>query len=93
MSINIEHLPEKHRFQAIVDGYECVIDYHQTADKSVLDYYHTFVSPELRGRHIAEELAIYALSYARQNHFKIIPTCPYIKVFIERHPEYQDLVK
>lgn len=89
--LEITHLPDRHRFLAVVDGYDCVLDY-RVASSGVLEYYHTYVSPELRGRHIAEQITTFAMDYARDNGFKVIPTCPYVGRFLGLHPEYQDLV-
>ena len=37
-------------------------------------------------------LATSALDYARREGMRIIPSCPYVKAYIDRHPEYEDLV-
>ncbi|WP_291986118.1 phosphoenolpyruvate--protein phosphotransferase [Candidatus Accumulibacter sp. ACC007] len=52
----------------------------------------TFVPDELRGHGIAAELVRVALNEARQRHRKIDPRCSYVAGFIERHPEFADLV-
>jgi len=33
-----------------------------------------------------------ALDFARANHFRVVPLCPYVAAFIRRHAEYHDLV-
>ncbi|MEJ2634581.1 MAG: GNAT family N-acetyltransferase [Calditrichia bacterium] len=66
---------------------------YQEQGKDVLNYFSTFVPEELRGEGIAAQLAESALNYARKHHYKIIPTCSYISLYIKRHEEYQDLVK
>jgi predicted GNAT family acetyltransferase len=54
---------------------------------------HTEVPPALQGRGIAGLLARAALEWARARGLKVVPKCPYVRAFIERHPEFQDLVR
>ena len=53
---------------------------------------HTEVDPALRGRGVGEAVVRHALEAARSGGVQVIPTCPFVKKFIERHPEYRDVV-
>jgi uncharacterized protein len=66
------------------------IDY--TASGNVRTLTHAEVPPELRGGGAAARLTSGALELARSQGVKVIPRCPYIVAFMERHPEYQDLL-
>ena len=55
-------------------------------------YRHTVVPPSLRKRGIATELAVHALSYARENGLMFVPLCAHVLAYLARHPEYGDLV-
>jgi uncharacterized protein len=57
----------------------------------VLNLLHTEVSQGLRGRGAGDALVTAAVEFARRNGDKIIPTCPYVRAWLGRHPEYQDL--
>jgi uncharacterized protein len=46
----------------------------------------------LRGGGIAGRLTAGALDLARSQGIKVIPRCPYVVNYIERHPQYQDLL-
>lgn len=92
MGINVAHHKESMQFEAIIDGKSASLRYKMTGHNKVLDYYSTFVPKELRGRHIGEEIVKFALDYAKENHFKIIPTCPFVARLIVQHPEYQSIV-
>jgi len=52
-------------------------------------YIHTEVPPELGGKGLAAYIAKYVLDYAEEHHLKVKPYCPYIKAYIDKHPEYQ----
>ena len=92
MKLDVQHNKETKQFYAIVEGKTCKLDYSTTADGKILDYRSTFVPEELRGRKIAEEIVKYAMEYAKDNHFKVIPSCSYVKRFVDAHPEYQQIL-
>jgi predicted GNAT family acetyltransferase len=54
---------------------------------------HTEVPAALRGRKVGERLVRQAIEDARREGFAIIPLCPFAKAQIERHPEWQDVVR
>ena len=90
-SLDIRHDTAAHRFVARTDSGEAVLRY-DAPDDETLEYYHTFVPPSLRGGGIGSQLTEYALRYAREQHMKVRPTCPFVARYIERHPEFQALV-
>jgi len=53
---------------------------------------HTEVDPEFQGAGLADRLARYSLDDARRRHLAVLPSCPYIRPWIKKHPEYIDLV-
>jgi len=78
------------RYEVTVDGHLSVCDYEISGANQV--FTHTRVPPELRGRGIAELLVRAALAEARAEKRRVVPACSYVAKFIERHPEYQDLL-
>jgi len=90
-ALEIRHEPTAQRFVANTASGEAVLQY-DTASAKLLDYHHTFVPPALRGGGIASKLTEYALRYARDNGFKVRPTCPFVARYIQRHPEFAPLV-
>ncbi|UXN72320.1 N-acetyltransferase [Devosia sp. A8/3-2] len=54
---------------------------------------HTEVSTALRGRKVGERLVRQAIEDARLDGVTIIPLCPFAKAQIERHPEWQDVLR
>jgi predicted GNAT family acetyltransferase len=88
---DVVHERDRRRFVMSVEGREAVIDYGLLGD-NVLDFRHTFVPRELRGRGIASDLTRQALDLARAEGFKIVPSCPFTATFIDRHAAYRDLV-
>ena len=53
---------------------------------------HTDVPEDMKGKGVGRAIARTALTFARENQLKVVPWCPFFKGYIERHPEYQDLL-
>ena len=55
-------------------------------------FVHTGVEERFEGQGLAGQLATRALDDARADGLKIVPQCPYVRRFLERHRDYLDLV-
>lgn len=55
-------------------------------------FVHTEIDPAFEGRGLGSQLATAALDAIRATGERVVPLCPFIAKFIERHPEYADLV-
>ncbi len=80
------------KFRLVIAGEEAVCEYY-FKDHQTMVFPHTFVPPAHRGKGIATKLIKAALEFARTNHFTVIPLCSAVIVYIQRHPEYQSLLK
>jgi len=89
---DIHHDTEQHRFSVVVEGKEALLDYSPQGD-STLNYNHTFVPPELRGKGVASVLAKAALDYAKENGYTVIPSCSFVAAYVRRHREYDDIIE
>jgi hypothetical protein len=50
------------------------------------------VFPEYEGQGIASTLAKTVMDDARERGRTVVPLCPYISKWLEKHPEYDDVV-
>ncbi|MBC7920282.1 MAG: N-acetyltransferase [Ferruginibacter sp.] len=93
MNVVVTHNPADQAFGAKVDGQEidAELAYSLPAPR-VMDFTHTYVSEELRGQGIAEEMIRYGLDYARENGYQVVATCPMVAHYLSRHPDYQSLL-
>lgn len=89
-ALDIRHQPARGRFHAEVDGHACVLDY--TLADGRMRIRHTVVPQAVGGRGIAGALVRAALDWARASGLRVVPDCSYAAGFIQRHPEYQDLL-
>ena len=85
MTLVIEHLADQRRFQALVEGQPCVVDYELAG--GVMTITHTGVPAALEGRGIAAELTRAVLAHATKAGLKVRPLCSYARVYMQRHPE------
>ena len=85
MDIDIAHIPDRHRFEAVVDGERVLLEYRLEA--GVMTLTHTEVAESLEGRGIGGELVRAALEHARTTGLKVRPTCSYARAWMDRHPE------
>jgi predicted GNAT family acetyltransferase len=77
------------QFEIRSDAGTALLRYTQHGD--TLDLVHTEVPAELEGHGFGGALAKAALEYARANTLRVIPTCPFVRKYMERHPEYNGL--
>lgn len=91
MQLEITHDEEDLRFYAALEGEEAELTYTYPEAK-VMDFDSTFVPVRYRNQGLAGQLVKAGLEFARQQKFKIIPSCPVVETFVKRHREYQDLL-
>jgi uncharacterized protein len=89
--IEVRNDPVQSRFHTEVDGFGGELDYR--LDGGVITFLHTSVDDELEGQGVGSELARAGLDYAREQGLQVIPQCPFVRSYIERHPEYNSLVR
>src|SRR5207249_11534906 len=89
-ALDVRHNEAAHRFEIVVDGQLARADYR--IDGGVMQMFHTEVPVAVEGRGIAASLVRAAIEYARENGFKILPACSYVRVYMRRHPEAQSVL-
>jgi predicted GNAT family acetyltransferase len=78
------------RYEAQAGGHLAKIDY--ILDEEHIVYTRTLVPEELGSQGLASKMARTALEDARARGLKVIPQCPFVAAYVEKHPEYQSLV-
>jgi predicted GNAT family acetyltransferase len=81
---------DKSRFELPVEGHLATAAYERHGDRIV--FTHTIVPVELEGQGIGSRLVREALARVRDEGLKVVPHCAFLRAYIERHPEAQDLL-
>jgi uncharacterized protein len=92
-AITVQDNPDEDRFEAldesgVVAGFAA---YRRDGDSVVLT--HTEVDDAFEGRGVGSTLVRGALDALREEGRQVVPQCPFVRSYIERHDEYADLLR
>ena len=83
--------PAERRFEITLD--DTLLGHARYVDKGGRRIFvHTEIDPAFGGHGYASTLVRAALDDARAHETPIVPLCPYVAEWIERHPDYADLI-
>ena len=83
--------PAQSRCEIHADGDLAGIEDYTTSG-DVVSFNHTEIYPAFEGFGLAAILVRQALDDLRARGLKVHPVCPYVVKFLDKHPEYQDLI-
>jgi uncharacterized protein len=87
----ISDAPDRHRYELSVDGQVVgFAEYHERP--GLIAFVHTEIDESVQGRGLGDTLIRFALEDARKRDLAVLPFCPFVKAFIERHREFEALV-
>jgi uncharacterized protein len=87
----VVNVPEENRYELRLGGKLVGFAAYRRRNGRI-SFTHTEVDESLEGRGFGSRLAAEALNDARRQGLVVAPLCPFIARFIDRHPEYEDLV-
>ncbi|MEV4756700.1 GNAT family N-acetyltransferase [Micromonospora sp. NPDC049559] len=87
----VEDNPAQRRFEILVDDSLAGFATYQLRP-GVVVFIHTEVDSAFEGKGVGSALAKGALDQVRERGERVIARCPFIAAYIERHPEYSDLL-
>ncbi|WP_458760949.1 GNAT family N-acetyltransferase [Afipia sp. TerB] len=91
MTAEVHDNTAEHRFELEAEGHIAMAYYDLSGD--VVTFTHTEVPPELGGKGIGSKLVRGALDQVRGRKMRVVARCPFVKAYIEKHPDYADLTK
>jgi uncharacterized protein len=89
--IEVADAPDAERYEFSIDG-KVVGFTAYTARPGLIAFIHTEIDEDLQGRGLADRLIRFALEDVRSRGLVVLPFCPFVKAFIERHREFETLV-
>ncbi len=87
----VRDVPQRNRFEVEVDG--ALVGFVQYRRRpGTIAFVHTEIDPGHEGSGLGTILVSAALDEARRQGVGVLPFCPFVRSYIEHHPEYLDLV-
>jgi predicted GNAT family acetyltransferase len=90
-SIEVRDVPDASRYEVHLDGERAGLAAYRRAD-GVITFTHTEIDDRFEGKGLGGVLVKHALDAARSAGERVVPQCPFVAAYIERHAEYADLV-
>ena len=89
-NIGVAEVTGPFRFQITVDG--SIAGFAQFADEGDdRVFFHTVIDEAFSGQGLAGKVVSAALDQTREDGKRVVALCPFVKGYIEKHPEYADL--
>jgi uncharacterized protein len=91
MEAEVVDVPEASRYELRLGGRLIGLAAYRRRDGRIA-FTHTEVDGSCEGRGFGSRLAEVALADAAKEKLEVVPLCPFIAYYIEKHPEYRQLV-
>jgi predicted GNAT family acetyltransferase len=89
--LSLDDNPGQRRYELRADGALVgELRYGRRPESVIL--LHTEIEPGRRGRGLGTELVRRALDDVARRGERVVPRCPFVAAFIDRHPEYRRLL-
>jgi hypothetical protein len=89
--IRVTDNPDEQRYEVLVDGALGGFAQYRLRPGRIV-FTHTEVDDRYEGHGVGSTLVRSALDAARSRGLQVTPMCPFVRAYIEHHPEYRDLV-
>jgi uncharacterized protein len=84
-SNSVKHNEAEGQFEIALERGIAFLQYQRSGETMRL--IHTEVPEGQRGRGLGSQLARAALDYAHFNQLKVVPQCPFVRLYLRKHPE------
>jgi uncharacterized protein len=89
--LHLSDAAEAQRYEArLEDRVVAYIEYRPSGEARMLT--HTEVNADMEGKGVGSAIVKYALEDIRARGERVVPMCPFVAAYLQRHPEYVDLV-
>jgi predicted GNAT family acetyltransferase len=91
--VSVRDNGDESRFEAYVDGQLAGFSAYELSD-GLITFTHTEVDDAFEGHGVGSTLVRHALDQVRADgELRVRPLCPFVRSWIEEHPDYQDLLQ
>jgi len=89
--LSVIHDPAAQQFRAGTGSETAVLQYQSAPGQ--ITFLHTDVPKALRGKGVGQRLARAGLEHAKAAGLRVVVICPFVRSFVDKHPEYKALVE
>jgi hypothetical protein len=89
--IEVMDATERSRYEILVDGTFAGFTHYQPHEGALV-FDHTVIKEQFAGQGLASKLVRATLDDVRARQVRIVPLCEYVAGWLEKHPDYDDLV-
>lgn len=90
MEYDIVNNEKENQFELVTDEGKALVAYQLF--EGGISFLHTEVPATMEGKGIGSALAKHVLEYAKAKQLRITVYCPFIQMYLKRHPEYNALL-
>jgi len=92
MAISVTDVPDRERFEAHDEAGELAgfLTYQVTG--AIIAYTHTQVLPAFEGKGVGSQIARAAMDDARARVRTVVPICPFLSKWLDKHHDFDDIV-
>jgi uncharacterized protein len=91
VDVQVSNNPEEHRYEVRADGDLAGYTVYRERPGLIV-FVHTEIAPRFEGHGLASQLIRTALEDAKDRELQVLPFCPFVNGYIDRHREYVELV-
>lgn len=91
MAAEVTDVPDERRYEVRSDG-EVAGYAEYILTEGLITFTHTEIDPAFEGKGLGSVLVRGALDDVRTRKLAVLPLCPFVKGWIQRHRDYADLV-
>ncbi|MFF8883537.1 GNAT family N-acetyltransferase [Streptomyces flaveolus] len=88
----VRHVPGRFRYEIEADGEIAGFTAYRDRGEKQRVFYHTKIHEAFSGRGLASRLVREALGDVRETGRRVVPVCPYVKAFLEKHEEFAVII-
>jgi predicted GNAT family acetyltransferase len=90
-TITVSDNAEKRRYEVRAGGELAGFSQYELGSNRIA-FVHTEIDDRFEGQGLASRLIAFALDDARKRGLAVLPFCPFVRGYVQRHREYGDLV-
>jgi uncharacterized protein len=89
---DVRDAPDRRRYEVYDESGELAGFTTYASRPGKIIFVHTEVDPAFEGKGLGSALVKFELDDARAKGLHVVPLCPFVAAYVERHPEYDDIV-